>query len=74
MSFNCPDCNRQYSVPIRNAIICNNDCGTVHCLCGLELYQNEDKEVIKGHHPSCGSDLEPENVSSKITITSLRQY
>ena len=65
----CPGCNKQYSNPIRRAIICDNNCGTVYCLCETEFYQTNEQQTIKGHNPSCGQDAQLSQDSSEITIT-----
>jgi hypothetical protein len=66
MSFNCPECNREYANNNRGIIICDNDCGTIYCLCGIEFYQNNDQQIIKGHNLTCGNDNEIKNDSETI--------
>jgi hypothetical protein len=44
-------------------MLCDNDCGTVTCVCGIDYYWTKEKSV-EGHSPECGVEDEVDKSES----------
>ena len=69
----CPKCKQS---PRNDApMICDNDCGTIHCeFCKSEFFSDENHKVRMGHAPWCGQDSDESYVSDSSESESYDSY